>query len=70
MNRLERCLKDIPKGCELLVSLDANNQSTLHLLRRGVFDEQLDMMFLDINEEENRAKSFPIKNVLGHSEGF
>ena len=68
MNRLERCLKDIPEDCELFVSLYLADTSVISLLNKGAASDQDDV--IQVNGESHRANEFIAKRVLGHSEGF
>ncbi len=68
MNRLERCLKDMPEGCELFVSLYLSDTSLVSLLDKGAASDQKDV--IQVNNETRRANEFIAKRVIGHSEGF
>ncbi|AUR92248.1 hypothetical protein NVP1170O_135 [Vibrio phage 1.170.O._10N.261.52.C3] len=70
MNRLQRCLKDIPNGCELLVNATSDSSSILSLLDRGTFTELDDRMFLRIPEQAERALDFEVRNVVACSENM
>ena len=70
MNRLERCLKDMPKGCELLVTLDYASVSTFCLLEEGEIAKHDHFMFLNIDASKERAKSFSLDRVIACSENI
>ncbi|CAM0053457.1 hypothetical protein VPH184E373B_0178 [Vibrio phage 184E37-3b] len=70
MNRLQRCLKDMPSDCELLVNASSDTSSVLILLDRGAFAEIDNRMFLHIPEEAERSLEFDVSNVFACSENI
>ncbi|CAM0057680.1 hypothetical protein VPHK460_0196 [Vibrio phage K460] len=70
MNRLQRCLKDIPSGCELLVNLSGCDESEVSLIKLGTMQEEDDLMFLNITEDLRKADDFSIKRVIACSENI
>ncbi len=69
MNRLKKCLTEMPKGCELLVNADGCNSVTVSLLEKGTMDTQDDMMFLNVQDKEV-CDSFAIPRVTACSENI
>ena len=68
MNRLERCLKDMPRNCELLINSECHNQSNIQLLKAGTMDKHDDYMMLNIDEDDQVADEFSFKKVIAVSE--
>lgn len=70
MNRLKRCLSDIPDDCELVIEAETLTTSTIHLLSRGkhneLFEAHQDNMGLPISD--NNISSFRAENVMANSE--
>ena len=70
MNRLKRCLKDMPSGCELLVNHSGCDESEVSLIKLGTMQEEDDLMFLNITEDLRKAEDFSIKRVIACSENI
>ncbi len=74
MNRLDRCLKDMPEGCELLVSLLCDDMSGVELMKKGGFSRSINAAGGDIFranwEGEVIVRGRPVKNVIANSESF
>lgn len=70
MKRLQKCLSDMPDGCELVIEADSVTSSTVHLLSRGkhnkLFEAHQDSMGLPISD--NNITAFRAENVIANSE--
>ncbi|CAM0056780.1 hypothetical protein VPHK460_0188 [Vibrio phage K460] len=69
MNRLKKCLSDMPENCELLVNNLGDNKVTCSLLEKGTMDTQYDMMFLDTSDSE-LCNDFTARRVTACSENI
>ena len=70
MNRLERCLKDMPEDCELFVNLESYSHSKFHLLKKGENSYDEDLWKLVIKESSRVAKPFTVADVISNSESI
>lgn len=70
MNRLKRCLKDMPVNCELLINAENGNHSSIQLLKVGTMDKHDDYMFLNIDENDQINEGFTFENVIAVSESL
>ncbi|CAH9014189.1 conserved hypothetical protein [Vibrio phage 424E50-1] len=74
MNRLKKCLSEIPEGCELVVDSTTHNSSTVSLLKEGGFSRSLDANGGDCTgiclEEETILSGVWIHNLIANSESY
>lgn len=74
MNRLKKCLTEMPEGCELLVNSDTGTASSLYLLNEEGFERSLDAnggdcIGIDWESELVVDRVF-VKRVIANSESY
>ena len=73
MNRLKKCLKEMPEDCEVVVAISTYNKSDVTLLPRGTFERELeknrgDAICLQLNDFI--IDEFLAENVVSNSESI